>query len=149
MDAVEDNSVETESKKVVLEYVRRFNTGDIGYAHELLADDLVWWVNGDLPFSGSISKPVFRKNNEMLVNLFKTFPAWILDSLVAEGNQVAAVMHSLGETNGGFEYRNAYHILFTVENGRITRAAEYMDTKHCYDLLDAIETEQSLKHASE
>lgn len=131
-----------ESKKIALEYIRRFSTGDIAYAHELLSEDLEWWVSGDLPFSGVVTKPVFRQNNEMIVGFFKSFPAWIADSAIAEGDKVAVICHSFGETTGGFKYRNKYQILFTVRDGLIIRAAEYMDTKHCHDLLEAIEAEQ-------
>ncbi|AEG50909.1 hypothetical protein Sphch_3310 [Sphingobium chlorophenolicum L-1] len=133
------------SKAVALEYIRRFNTGDIGYAHELLSDDLEWWVAGDLPFSGTITKPVFRKNNEMLVGLFKTFPKWVADSAIAEGDKAALICHSEGETKGGFQYRNKYHMLVTVRDGLIVRVEEYMDTKHCYDLLAAMEAETALE----
>ncbi len=133
-----------ENKKIALEYIRRFSTGDIAYAHELLADDVEWWVLGDLPFSGTISKPVFRKNNEMMVGLFKSFPQWIADSAIAEGDKVAVICHSIGDTKSGFEYRNKYHILFTIRDGLIVRAEEYMDTKHCYDLLAAVEADQAL-----
>jgi len=131
-----------ESKQIAMEYIERFNAGDIAHAHELLDDDLVWWVAGDLPFSGDIRKPEFRKNNEMIVGLFKTFPKWIVDSAIAEGDKVAVIAHSAGDTIDGFEYRNKYHILFTVRDGKIIRADEYMDTKHCWDLLASFDAAQ-------
>jgi hypothetical protein len=74
----------------------------------------------------------------MLVGLFESFPKWIVDSAIAEGDNVAVTAHSAGDTKGGFAYRNRYCMMFTVRDGKIVRVEEYMDTKHCYDLLASL-----------
>ncbi|MBT2523444.1 nuclear transport factor 2 family protein [Arthrobacter sp. ISL-28] len=125
------------NKEVVTAFMERFSSGDIDYAHELLAENFEWEIPGNLAMAGLYDKKAFREVNEFLVKTFTEPPKWIPDSMTAENDKVAVEAHSIGDTKEGVAYRNRYHLLLTVADGKITRGVEYMDTKHVQEFLDS------------
>ena len=49
---------------------------------------------------------------------------------ISETNKVAAEAEFKAKTAMGTDYENYYHFLFIIENGKVKRMKEYMDTYH-------------------
>ena len=62
--------------------------------------------------------------------MFPNGASFEMTGIIAEGDKVAAEAHMTATTATGAVYDNLYHFLFTVEDGRISRMKEYMDTHH-------------------
>jgi len=58
-----------------------------------------------------------------------------VQSMIGEGNQVAAKVESNGNHINGKKYENKYHCLIKIENGQMTEVKEYMGTPHLYQLI--------------
>ena len=123
------------NKAVVVEFIRRFETGDLDHAYELLAEDFHWEVMGDSDIAGVHDKATIRAISQGVVDVFETPPRWTPTNVIAEGDQVACEAVSSGEARSGFRYRNRYHLLVSVRDGLMVEAKEYMDTKHVADLI--------------
>jgi hypothetical protein len=129
-------SAETDANKaLVVEFIRRFETGDLDHAFELLADEFRWEVMGDSPIAGVHDKPTIRAIAQGVVDVFPTPPRWTPTNVIAEADQVAVEAVSSGDAVSGFAYRNRYHLLATVRDGAMVEVKEYMDTKHVADLM--------------
>ena len=129
-------AVNTEANKaLVVEFIRRFETGDLDHAYELLAEGFRWEVMGDSHIAGVHDKATIRAISQGVVDVFETPPSWTPTNVIAEGDQVACEAVSSGDARSGFRYRNRYHLLVTVRDGLMVQAKEYMDTKHLADLI--------------
>ena len=53
---------------------------------------------------------------------------------IAEGDDVAVEVESSGELKNGRSYRQQYHFLITVRDGKIASVREYLDTHHAWDV---------------
>ncbi|WP_203556975.1 nuclear transport factor 2 family protein [Bacillus sp. B15-48] len=56
-------------------------------------------------------------------------------AITAEGNRVAVETESYTELTNGRVYNNLYHFLFIVEDGKIQKVKEYLDTEHTRDVF--------------
>ena len=63
-------------------------------------------------------------------DLFPNRSDFKVTSMIAEGNSVAAEAEIKAETAMGTKYENSYHFLFIIEDGKIIKMKEYMDTYH-------------------
>ena len=123
------------NKQIVSDFFKHLNAGNVAAAFEKVADEVKWWVPGALPFSGTKNKAGYMG----IVNKIQTgFPAGLkfaVNTLVAEGDHVAAEVESLGQHLSGKTYNNKYHFLFTLLEGKVIAVKEYMDTQHLKDLI--------------
>jgi ketosteroid isomerase-like protein len=122
------------NKKIVEQLLQELSAGDVENVLELLHEDVAWWISGQIEgISGTFSRlemgellrgigPVFK---EGAVKLTPT-------SMIAEGKRVAVEAESRGELNNGRHYKNLYHFLFEIEDGKIKLVKEYMDTMHVF-----------------
>lgn len=125
-------------KSVVRTFFEKLTAGATDEAFQVVADDVVWWVPGRLPFSGTKDKAGYM----VIVGRIRSgFPQdkgglrFQVMGLVGEGDKVAAEVESDGVHTSGRRYQNKYHFLFTVQGGRVTAVKEYMDTLHLFDLI--------------
>lgn len=124
-----------QKKEVVREYLSRFSEGDYEHAFELVADDVDWWILGDLPISGEHTGESFI---ELMEGLNDTFPDGVemwATNMVAEGNEVVAECRSHGPMPGGDVYENQYLNWYVVEDGIIQEVREYPDTLYIKETL--------------
>ena len=123
------------NKALVTRFFREFSDGNIDAAFALVREDARWWVPGTLPFSGTKTKAEYLK----VVGAIKAgFPRGLTltpSEMTAEGNRVAVEVESYGEHANGKTYRNKYHFLIYIEDGRFVNVKEYMDTQHLKDLI--------------
>jgi hypothetical protein len=55
--------------------------------------------------------------------------------MVAEGDKVAVELVITGRSAKGKDYRNHYHFLFTIRDGKIKAVKEYVDTLYSQKVL--------------
>jgi ketosteroid isomerase-like protein len=102
----------------------------------LLTDDVVWWVQGEWPMDN------FHRGKSAVEGLFDLLKTLLVGTLevefgfaTAQDDRVALEMRSNGLLKNGKHYRNGYHYLFTVKDGRIASCKEYLDTKHLAEVV--------------
>ncbi len=118
-----------ENKQIVRNYFQRMNDKQFSQAVELLSDDLIWWIIGRTKVSGKNDKRTVQLGFKLLHRTFSDFH-FILHDFTAEENRVSLTAESKGRHSNGKLYNNHYHFLFTIENGKIQSAKEYLDTEH-------------------
>ncbi|WP_026909994.1 nuclear transport factor 2 family protein [Patulibacter minatonensis] len=120
------------SKQVVEDFLKTFSTGDVEHILASMTEDATWWVAGTMEgISGTYTREEFGQlaggigagTKEARIQL--TPHAWTVD-----GDRVAVETESYAELNNGRVYNNHYHFLFVVQDGRIHRVKEYLDTEH-------------------
>lgn len=126
------------NKRLVAEFNSYFEHSDIDAILGLMADDASWWINGkpDLfPLTGTITKAEFADiNRDMHASLEGGMKMDVV-GMVAEGDQVAAEMRAHAVTKAGRVYDNDYHMLFTVQHGKIAAVRQYTDLMTVADVL--------------
>ena len=124
------------NKRVCRQFFELVSAREYDQAMQLLRDDVEWWVNGDLPSSGTYHG---RAAVTDLFGLLRdNVPAGLtvnFTALTAEEDRVAVEMNSEGDFANGKKYRNTYHMLFWVSDGAIFKVHEYFDTKYTAEIF--------------
>lgn len=117
-----------ENKQIVARFWSAFSDCRFDEALDLLDDAGQWWVAGDLKgVSGTYGK---AQCGPMLAGIAAGTRDGVhvtLGTMTAEDDRVAAEATSSAVTVGGAEYRNIYHMLHVVRDGKILSIREYMD----------------------
>ncbi len=127
-----DTSLLMQNKAVVKEFVNAMRLSDVDQLKTMITDDFSWWIIGKPSYiatGGEHDRAYFLgffKGDE----LFPDGMEFKVTSMVAEGSSVAAEAEIKANTAMGSYYENYYHFLFVVEDGKIKRMKEYMDTYH-------------------
>ena len=115
------------------EFVRRFldamNRGDVQAIVDAYAADGYVWTMGNTLASGQYDK---QQISEFAGGIYEAFPKGIrfeVLNMTAEDDRVAVEATSEGEHVSGAPYRNRYHFLFTLRDGKLASLKEYMDTE--------------------
>lgn len=129
---VATKTLEQQNKDIVAAFMKVFSQGDVDAILSYLSDSATWWVGGTIEgISGTKNKTEF---GEMLTGLsaltntgaIKLTPlAW-----TAEGDRVAVETESYSELKNGRVYNNLYHFVFQLQDGKIERIKEFLDTEH-------------------
>jgi uncharacterized protein len=119
-----------ENKRLVANYLDRFQERDIQGLLATMTDDATWWVNGRPELyrdAGTRTKAemavAWRELYDQLNGALKMEPV----SMVAEGDRVAAEVRSHAITKAGKAYDNDFHMLFSIRDGKIASVREYTD----------------------
>ncbi|WP_153503529.1 nuclear transport factor 2 family protein [Cumulibacter manganitolerans] len=125
-------SQEQDNKQTVTSFLEAFSSGDVDAVLGAMSDDATWWTAGRIKgMSGTAPKEVFAKGLPGLLSACQDGKIAITPTaMTAEGDRVAVEAESSAETRSGRSYRNQYHFLFTVRDGKIAAVKEYMDTDH-------------------
>lgn len=121
-----------DNKAIVTDFVEAMRTSNTKKLEKMITDDFSWWIIGKpeyLATGGEHDKAYFLgffKGDE----LFPEGADFKTTSMISEGNVVAAEAEFKAKTAMGSNYENYYHFLFIIENGKIKRMKEYMDTYH-------------------
>ncbi len=129
-----------ENKQVIRDYFDALAKSDYPTALGFFADDITWWVLPSSPLAGNyVGKDavleLFGKGTGLYDASVPLQPQ--LTGVVAEGDKVACEVVITGRTAKGKDYKNHYHFLFEVKNGKITGAKEYVDTLYAQQTLFA------------
>jgi ketosteroid isomerase-like protein len=119
-----------DNKAVINEWVRHWNENDHLALAALYSDDeFSWRLSGLSPVSGKYNKA------DIVALMGKTFATPMKEKLhltvkhlTAEEDRVALEAEGRGIYADGSEFRNFYHLLFTVRNGKVVRGRAYLDT---------------------
>lgn len=122
----------TENKAVVTEFIEAMRTSNVDKLKTMITEDFSWWIIGKPEYLATAGE----HDTEYFLGFFKgseLFPEgadFKAISMIAEGNSVAAEAEFRAKTAMGTDYENYYHFLFIIENGKVKRMKEYMDTYH-------------------
>jgi ketosteroid isomerase-like protein len=111
------------------------NRFDVAAIDELYGEDFILWSPGTLPFSGTHGKVEALELMKMVTSAFPEGLRFTIDAMTVEGERVAVEAHSEGTHASGRDYRNEYHFLVKIRDGKIVMLKEYMDTQHAMDVL--------------
>ena len=125
--SIEDN------RRIAIAFFERYDAGDIPGVLDLMAEDITYWLAGkpgSNATSGERTKAemgdIFRRMESAMTGRLRM----AVKGTVAEGDKVAVEATSRGELRNGRVYAQEYHVLFTLRDGKIVGAREYMDTAH-------------------
>jgi ketosteroid isomerase-like protein len=125
------------NKEVVLQFYNHLMAREFDAAMQMLDQDIEWWTNGSESFSGTHSgrdtvTALFAPLRDHVAVLKFTFGAF-----TAEEDRVAFEMVSESKMTNGLDYNNTYHFLFWIQDGKIKRVREYLDTAYTRDIFSA------------
>ena len=125
------------NKQICVNFLELANSGQFDAASELLHDDAVWWINGDLPSSGT------TRGKEAVLTLYKALEHFMqlpvkmnYTALTAEEDRVAVEMNGDCKFLDGRPYCTVYHMLYRLKDGKIIRCHEYFDTKYVAEVFE-------------
>lgn len=127
-----NNEKLAENKELVAEFIEAMRTSNVDKLKTMITEDFSWWIIGKPEYLATGGE----HDTAYFLGFFKggaLFPDgadFKATSMISEGNTVAAEAEFKAKTVMGTEYENYYHFLFKIENGKIKRMKEYMDTYH-------------------
>ena len=121
--------------RIVEQFFANMTQGNVDEAFAVVSADVKWWVPGTLPFSGTKSKEQYLAIVGRIQAGFPRGVSFTIRGTTQESDRVAVEVESLGVHVNGKTYNNRYHFLFTIRDGKIVEAKEYMDTLHLKDLI--------------
>lgn len=124
-----------ENKALVTRFWETFSAGRYDDAVAMLSDDATWWVAGSTDLSGTYSKSEFAA---LLGQVTGSAPHGIRVTpklLTAEDERVSVEAESYAEISNGKTYRNIYHFMMIVREGKICAVREYLDTEHVTEVF--------------
>ena len=125
------NSLEA-NKTLVKKFIEAMRTSNVDHLKKVITDDFSWWILGKPAYLATAGE----HDAEFFLGFFgnaEAFPNGVsfeVTSIIAEGTKVAAEAELKAATAMGTNYENSYHFLFVIENEKIKRMKEYMDTYH-------------------
>ncbi|MBW2386795.1 MAG: nuclear transport factor 2 family protein [Deltaproteobacteria bacterium] len=127
--------LEEDNKELARRMIAALTKADVDFIKEYYAEDFQIWVAGSLPFSGTGDKAYAVAGMPVVLGLFPKGLRFSIVAMTAEGDRVAIEAASAGTTASGREYRQTYHFLMRVRDGKIVEWKEYMDTEHAREVL--------------
>lgn len=124
-----------ENKALVTRFWEAFSAGRYDDAVAMLSDDATWWVAGNTDLSGTYSKSEFAALLGQVTSLAPNGITVTPKLLTAEDDRVSVEAESHGAISNGKTYRNIYHFMMVVRDGRICAVREYLDTEHVTEVF--------------
>jgi ketosteroid isomerase-like protein len=127
----------TANKQLCHELFARFTAIDIDGVMDLMADDATWRVPGKPELNrsaGDYDKARLRRLFDRMLSQLDGGLTMTVLGTIAEDDRVAVEVESSGDLRNGRRYRQQYHFLITVRDGRIAVVREYLDTQHAFDV---------------
>jgi uncharacterized protein len=121
------------NKAVAASMLEFFSAGDVPGVLNLMTDDATWWLPGkpgQLPVTGTRTKPQITRLFQAMTSQLDGPLKMTLDSIMAEGDEVAMEARSLGHLKNGRTYEQQYHFRIKLRGGKICAVREYLDTLH-------------------
>ncbi len=121
------------NKQTAAQFFAHFSAGDVAAALALMTPACTWWLPGkagQLPVTGTRSKEQISRLFAGMTGQLEGPLVMTVKGAIAEGEQVAMEVESLGRLKNGRTYNQQYHFLITFEGGKIASVREYLDTQH-------------------
>jgi ketosteroid isomerase-like protein len=122
--SIEDN------KALVTRFWQAFSNGKFDEVLAMLADDATWWVAGTTALSATYNKKEFANLLGQIAPMAPKGLSVTPTALCAEGDRVSVEAVSYGEFTNGRVYKNEYHFMIVVRDGKLVSVREYLDTEH-------------------
>ena len=128
------------NEQIVRDFLRTLSTGDLERVRPLFHPDAIWKVMPrGIPGEGEhIGRDYII--DEFLAPVRGMFdpgePKVEIDTLISQGNLVAAEIRGFGRMKNGKEYNNTYCWFFEVRDGMVYSIHEYMDSLYIKNLVD-------------
>ncbi|MFL2769846.1 MAG: nuclear transport factor 2 family protein [Rhodospirillaceae bacterium] len=123
------------NKKGVLDYFDALDRNDIEALLDIFANDGVIEVMGDTLVSGTFTKDQIAELASSVLNTFPKGLKYEVETIIADGDYVAAEARSKGIMSSGQLYENQYHYLMRWRDGKLVHAKEYADTERVTEIL--------------
>jgi uncharacterized protein len=126
-----------EKKAFVTKTWNAFGKGDIKAAFANLADNVSWVIPGNMPGVSGLK----RGKDEIMKfmsGISQVFPEGLQSEIrktFCDGDTVIIELTNRGKVSNGKSYENEYCFIFELENDKIRRIREYVDTQKAKDLL--------------
>jgi ketosteroid isomerase-like protein len=124
------------NKEIAKDFLNAIVEHDGDRLNALMSDDATYWAAGKphlFPPAGVKTKAEFVKLMSGPTS-FKEPLVMTVGAITAEEDRVALEAESRGVVPSGKLYNNHYHFLFTIRDGKIVHAKEYMDTHHAAEV---------------
>lgn len=125
------------NKQIAADLFSRFSAGDITGVLALMTDDVSWRIPGKPELSrvaGVYDKARIGRLFQRMLDQLENGLKMTVTGMVAEGDRVAVEVESSGDLRNGRQYRQQYHVLIELRDGRISAVREYLDTQHAYEV---------------
>jgi ketosteroid isomerase-like protein len=117
-----------ENKKLVKDTWDAFWRGNIEAGVANMADDIAWFTPGAMAMSGwKRGKDEIRKFRFTELDIFLELNRNVI-GLYGDGNTVILEVKAEGRLKNGEPYENAGCVVWEIENGKIARVRQYVDT---------------------
>jgi hypothetical protein len=125
------------NKRVAARLFELFSAGEAAAVQDLLADDLTWWIAGRAgkgAVAGTLDKAQVGKLFRFISGALEGPLRMTVKSAIAQGDEVALEVESLGHLKNGRTYKQQYHFKMKIRDGRIAAVREYLDTLHVQEV---------------
>ncbi|HLW71640.1 MAG TPA: nuclear transport factor 2 family protein [Candidatus Binataceae bacterium] len=119
------------NKELATKFWRAFAQGELKKAFAMASDEISWLIPGNLPELSGL-----RKGKAEIVKFArvaaKMFPNGVTSEIrrvYADGDTVLIEMTNSAKFSNGRDYTNEYCFVFEIEDGKIRRVREYVDTQ--------------------
>lgn len=123
------------NKRIALRFFELLSAGDADGLMSIYADSFTCWTAGSLPFSGTHPRDEAKAMIEGVTAVFPQGWHFTPRTLTAEEDRVAVEAECDGLHVSGQRYRQRYHFLFHIRDGKIHELREYFDTMHANEVL--------------
>ncbi|MCA8864604.1 nuclear transport factor 2 family protein [Halomonas sp. SBBP1] len=127
-----------DNKRIVERFSSHFERSAIDEILSMMSENAIWWIKGKphlFSGAGKKTKPEMEQIwHDLYASLQGGLKMEVLD-MVAEGDRVAAEIRSFAFTKTGKVYENDYHMLFTIQDGKIIQVKEYTDLMHAAEVF--------------
>lgn len=111
------------------------NAGDVAGIVDAYAEDGVCVTMGRTLISGTFDKPTVTMAAGRIFEAFPQGITFTIHAITAQDDRVAVEASSCGRHASGQEYRNQYHFLARLRDGKLTEWKEYCDTEAITEVL--------------
>jgi ketosteroid isomerase-like protein len=126
-----------QKKELVTRTWTAFGQGDIKAAFANMDDNVSWLVPGNMPNVSGV-----KKGKDEILKFMSgvggVFPEGIKSEIrrtYCDGDTVVIELTNRGKVNNGKFYENEYCFVFELENDKIRRIREYVDTQKFVDTV--------------
>ena len=122
------------NKEIAIKFFGALSSGADTYL-DFYNDDSIIWTAGDNAIGGTRTKQEIIDFAQGILSAFPDGIKFNITGITAENERVAVEVSGEAIHASGKDYRNKYHFLLKIKNGKILELKEYMDTQLAAKIL--------------